>query len=93
MLETYLGLIPGEAPIDRLVEGVVEDPIVAAPGADTADLIVGDPLTGAIVGIVPGDRRRAADLRAGDLADGSGLWRRLRTRWTSARGAAEASHV
>lgn len=71
MVELYFGLVPGEAPIDRLVDGAVADP---------ADHIIGDPVTGAIVGIVPADR---GDV---DLGDHGGLWRRLRTRWTSAAG-------
>jgi len=75
MHELYLGLVPGEAPIDRLVDGAVADPATD----DTVDRIIGDPVTGAILGIVP----------AGS-DDGDGLWRRLRMRWTSAHDAPPA---
>jgi hypothetical protein len=78
MLELYLGLVPGEAPIDRLVDGAIADP---------TDQIVGDPITGAIVGIVPADHAEV------DPGDRGGLWRRMRTRWTSAQGSAGAARA
>jgi hypothetical protein len=70
MFQTYLGLAPGEAPIDRLVDGVLPDP---------ADRVIGDPLTGAVIAAVP---PVGGDLPARDGHDS--LWRRLRVRWTRA---------
>jgi hypothetical protein len=98
MLELYVGLIPGEEPIDRLVDGVVADPAVSAIDTHLSedlpeDLIVGDPGTGAILAIVAAGRRGTVDRHAVDLGDPSGLWRRLRTRWTRAHGPMGASHV
>jgi hypothetical protein len=93
MLELYLGLVPGEAAIDRLVDGAVADPALASPSGERTDLIVGDPLTGAVVGVVPPDHRNVAAQRDIDPGDGTGLWRRLRIRWTRALGPAGVSHV
>jgi hypothetical protein len=86
MQELYLGLVPGEASIDRLVDGAVIDPALTPAPDAAADRIIGDPLTGAILGIVPLAHRSV------DPGDG-GLWRRLRTRWIGAHDAAGASHV
>jgi hypothetical protein len=70
MLESYLGLIPGEAPIDRLVDGVLPDP---------ADRVIGDPVTGAIIAVIPPPGLAGLPHEAP-----GGLWRRLRTRWIAA---------
>jgi hypothetical protein len=61
MYELYFGLVPGEEPVDRLVDGIIPDPAVidavrAEADLADADLIVGDPLTGAIIGRVPRSR-------------------------------------
>ncbi|MEJ0071710.1 MAG: hypothetical protein WDO24_26605 [Pseudomonadota bacterium] len=76
MLESYLGRIPGEEAIDRLVDDVLRDPALADRG-----LIAGDPVTGTVIGVV----RDPA--RVFDQPD-SGLWQALRQRWTSAARAA-----
>ena len=79
MHELYLGLVPGEAPIDRLVDGAVADPATDDTVDRPGDRIIGDRVTGAILGIVPG----GSD-------GGDGLWRRLRMRWTGAHDAPPA---
>jgi hypothetical protein len=97
MLELYLGLVPGEAAIDRLIDDAVADPAIALPSVDKTDLIVSDPLTGAIVGVVPPDHwpdhQSAAPQRDIDPGDGTGLWRRLRIQWSRALGPVGVSHV
>ncbi len=41
MVELYLGLVPGEAPIDHLIDEAIADPAFCAVSDDIADRIVG----------------------------------------------------
>ena len=76
MFELYFGLIPGEAPIDRLADGAIADPALA-PAIDKAT-IVGDPGSGAVLAMIERD-----PLPGARASTAPGLWRDLRTRWTS----------
>ena len=69
MFELYLGLVPGEAPIDQLIDGAIADPALArAQPVET--VVVGAPA--ALVARAPAN---------GNVADESGLWRHMLTRW------------
>jgi hypothetical protein len=50
MLEVYLGLLPGEEPIDRLVDGTIPDPALALDHAP--NLVIDDPTTGAVLAVI-----------------------------------------
>jgi hypothetical protein len=76
MFELYFGLIPGEAPIDRLADGTIADPALAI--AVDAATIVGDPGSGAVLAMIEHNRMPAPRASAAP-----GLWHHLRTRWTS----------
>jgi hypothetical protein len=71
MFELYLGLVPGEEPIDRLIDDAMADP--TSPGDRPA--------------IDREAIASAAAITCQPLADetaGHGLWHRLRARWTDA---------
>ncbi|MEJ0068683.1 MAG: hypothetical protein WDO24_08125 [Pseudomonadota bacterium] len=77
MFELHLGLIPGEAPIDRLAAEAIADPALAS--ADDRATIVGDPVSGAVIAVI--DREPSPAARA---AAAPGLWHHLSMRWSSA---------
>lgn len=80
MFEIYSGFAAGEPVLDRLFDELLP---AAAPAPRT--LVIDDPVTGAIIGVVPLD----------EAAPRLGLWRRMLARWTieAAPTASEVRHA